>query len=72
MKHRIIRPEDDLHNLSQTNVCDTFTKIILLFHFDLIFPGIHIDVVYFKYLHITIISNYIPIICQNKRYLNIV
>ena len=37
MKHKIIRPEDDLHNLSQTNVCDTFTKIMLLFHFDLIF-----------------------------------
>ena len=36
MKHKIIQPEDDLHNLSQTNVFDTFTKIISLFHFDLI------------------------------------
>ena len=37
MKHKIIQHEDDLHNLSETNVFDTFTKIISLFHFDLIF-----------------------------------
>ena len=37
MKHKIIQPEDDLHNLSQANVCDTFKEIMLLFHFDLIF-----------------------------------